>query len=246
VNLKDKVALVTGSSRGIGKSIVIELASRGCNVVINYINNEIEANEVKKYIDKNYDVKSLIIKADVSKETEVKEMIEVIINKFGKIDIVVNNAGIAIDNDFYDKSIDEFRRILDVNLIGTYLVSKYASKYMLENKYGKIVNVSSTNGIDTNYPESIDYDASKAGVISLTHNLAKEFAPYINVNAVASGWVETDATSDMSPIFRKDEIDKIYLKRFAKPSEIAKVISFLVSDDAGYINNTIIRVDGGC
>lgn len=246
MNLKDKVALVTGSSRGIGKSIVIELASRGCNVVINYINNEIEANEVKKYIDKNYDVKSLIIKADVSKETEVKEMIEVIINKFGKIDIVVNNAGIAIDNDFYDKSIDEFRRILDVNLIGTYLVSKYASKYMLENKYGKIVNVSSTNGIDTNYPESIDYDASKAGVISLTHNLAKEFAPYINVNAVASGWVETDATSDMSPIFRKDEIDKIYLKRFAKPSEIAKVISFLVSDDAGYINNTIIRVDGGC
>jgi 3-oxoacyl-[acyl-carrier protein] reductase len=246
VNLKDKVALVTGSSRGIGKSIVIELASRGCNVVINYINNEIEANEVKKLIDENYDVKSLIIKADVSNEVEVKEMIDVIINKFGKIDIVVNNAGIAIDNDFYEKTIEEFRRILDVNLIGTYLVSKYAGKYMLENKYGKIVNVSSTNGIDTNYPESIDYDASKAGVISLTHNLSKEFAPYINVNAIASGWVETDATSDMSPIFRKDEIDKIYLKRFAKPSEIAKVISFLVSDDANYINNTVIRVDGGC
>jgi 3-oxoacyl-[acyl-carrier protein] reductase len=246
VNFKDKVALVTGSSRGIGKATVIELASLGCNVVINCLNNESIANELRDFVISNYNVKALVIKADVSVEEEVRKMIEIVIKEFGKLDILVNNAGIAIDNGFYEKTVDEFRTVLDVNLIGTYLVSKYTGKYMLENKYGKIINVSSTNGIDTNYPYSIDYDASKAGVISLTHNLAMEFAPYINVNTVAPGWTNTEAVKDMSPEFTKKEIDNIYLKRFAKPEEIAKVIVFLASDDASYINNAVIRVDGGC
>jgi 3-oxoacyl-[acyl-carrier protein] reductase len=246
MNFKDKVALVTGSSRGIGKATVIELASKGCNVIINCVSNESAANELRDFIINSYNVKALVIKADVSVEDEVKKMIETVIKEFGKIDILVNNAGIAIDNDFYEKTVDEFRTVLDVNLIGTYLVSKYASKYMLENKHGKIINVSSTNGIDTNYPYSIDYDASKAGVISLTHNLALEFAPYINVNTIAPGWTNTDAISDISSEFKEKEVDKIYLKRFAEPEEIAKVIVFLASDDASYINNAVIRVDGGC
>jgi 3-oxoacyl-[acyl-carrier protein] reductase len=246
MDFKDKVALVTGSSRGLGKSTVIELASKGCNVVINCVNNLDVANELKENIVDKYKVKALVLKADVSVEAEVKKMIEIIIQTFGKLDILVNNAGIAADNDFYDKTVDEFRRVLDVNLIGTYLVSKYASNYMLDQKHGKIVNVSSTNGIDTTYPSSIDYDASKAGVISLTRNLATQFAPYINVNVVAPGWINTEMNKELPEHFIKEETSKIYMKRFAEPEEIAKVIVFLASDDASYINNAVIRVDGGC
>ena len=245
MGFNNKIVLVTGSSKGIGKSTIIEFAKRGCNVVINYSKDDDSANELKEYILNNYNIEVMSIKADVSNEEEVKIMIDSIINKFGRLDILVNNAGIAIDNAFYDKSVEEFKKVLDVNLIGTYLVSKYASKYMLENKYGKIVNVSSTNGIDTFYSESVDYDASKAGVISLTHNMAKLFAPFINVNAVAPGWVNTDMNKELSDDFKQDEGEKIFLKRFADSSEIAKVIVFLCSDDASYVNNSIIRVDGG-
>ncbi len=245
MDLTNKVALVTGSSRGIGKYTIIELASKGCNVVINYLNNEKEAIELKNYVIQKYDVKAIAIKADISNEEEVKMMIENIIFEFKKIDILVNNAGIAMDCAFFEKTTTDFCKVINTNLVGTYLVSKYVAKYMLQNKYGKIINVSSTNGIDTNYPMGIDYDASKAGVISLTHNLAIELAPYVNVNSVAPGWVNTDMNKDLYSEFKKEEMNKIYLKRFAEPSEIAKVIVFLASDDASYINNSIIRVDGG-
>jgi 3-oxoacyl-[acyl-carrier protein] reductase len=245
MNFDGKVALVTGSSRGIGKSTIIELAKNKCNVVINYVNSEKEANDLKKYVIENYNVKALVIKADVSKEEEVKNMFSKIIEEFGHLDIVVNNAGIALDNDFYDKTVEEFKRVLEVNLLGTYLVSKYAGDIMTNNKYGKIVNISSTNGIDTPYPSSIDYDASKAGIISLTHNLAIQFAPYVNVNCVAPGWVNTETCKDLEETFKNEELIKILLKRFANPEEIAKVIVFLASDAASYINNAVIRVDGG-
>lgn len=245
MNFKNRVALVTGSSRGIGKSTILEFAKKGCNVVINYNNSEVEALKLKEEVETKYNVKALAIKCDVSNEEEVKNMINKIINTFGKLDILVNNAGIAIDTTFEDKTVENFRRILDVNLIGTFLVSKYASKPMLENKYGKIINISSTNGIDTPYVEGLDYDASKAGIISLTKNLAKEFSPFINVNVIASGWVKTEMSQDLDEEFLKKELDKIMLKRFASPEEIAKVITFLASDDASYINNAVIRVDGG-
>lgn len=245
MDFKNKVALVTGSSRSLGKAIIIELASRGCDVVINYINSTEAAEDLKRYVKDTYKVEVLTVKADVSKEEEVKEMVEQIISKFGHIDILVNNAAIALDNDFYDKSVEEFKRVIDVNLIGTYLVSKYVGSYMLDNKQGKIINISSTNGIDTTYPSSIDYDASKAGVISLTRNLAKQFAPYINVNTVAPGWINTDMNKELPEHFIKEEKARIYMKRFAEPEEIAKVVAFLASEDASYINNTVIRVDGG-
>lgn len=245
MDFKDKVVLVTGSSRGIGAATIKEFASRGCNVVINYVNSEKDALQLKNDIINKYHVQALTVKADVSNEEDVKRMIDLIINNFGKIDILVNNAGISLDNGFHEKTAEEFKKVLNVNLIGPYLVSKYASIYMMERKSGKIINISSTNGIDTNYPYSIDYDASKAGVISLTQNLAKEFAPYINVNCIAPGWVDTDMCKNLDDSFKQEEINKIYLKRFAKPEEIAKVIVFLASEEASYINNTIIRVDGG-
>ena len=154
-------------------------------------------------------------------------------------------ATTAIDTLFEDKTVENFRKIIDVNLIGTFLVSKYASEYMLKNKSGKIINISSTNGIDTYYPYGLDYDASKAGVISLTHNLAMQFAPYINVNCIASGWINTDMTKELDEDYIKEESSKILLGRFAEPMEIANVVAFLASDEASFVNGSIIRVDGG-
>lgn len=240
-----KTVLVTGSSRGLGKSTIIKFASNGYNVVINYNNSYNSAKELENYIKEKYEVGVLTIKADVSREDEVKMMVDTIVNIFGSIDVVVNNAAIAIDTLFEDKTIDNFKKILDTNLLGTFLVSKYASIYMLKNKHGKIINISSTNGIDTYYPYSLDYDASKAAVISLTHNLSKQFSPYINVNCVCPGWIDTDMNKDIDKEFYEEEKNKIYLKRFAKPEEIANVIYFLATDEANYINNSVICVDGG-
>lgn len=239
------VCLVTGSSRGIGKSTVIEMAKSGLDVIINYYHHEKEAFELKKYILDNYDVEVLCIKCDISVEEEVEEMVNEIVDHFGKIDILVNNASVCRDTLLMDKTVRDFKRILDVNLIGTYLCSKYVGKVMMENKKGKIINISSTNAIDTFYPESCDYDAAKAGVISLTHNLAREFAPFINVNCVCPGWVKTDMNKDLSIEQINEERKKILLGRFAEADEIAKIIVFLASSKANYINDAIIRVDGG-
>ena len=240
-----KVALVTGSSRGIGKSCVIEFAKVGVDVVINYCHHEEEAKELEKYINDNYDVRTLVVKCDVSKEEEVENMFSVILDTFGGLDILVNNAGICRDNLLFDKSLKEFKRILDVNLIGTFLCSKYAGKIMLEKKSGKIINVSSTNALDTFYPESCDYDASKAGVISLTHNFAREFAPFVNVNCVCPGWTKTDMNKNLTYEQINEEKKKILLNRFADAEDISKVIIFLASSKANYVNDSIIRVDGG-
>ena len=240
-----KVALVTGSNRGIGKAIVEEFAKAGLDVVINYCHHEKEAKEFQEYISKKYNVSVMVIKCDISREEEVESMVNDICDAFGGIDILVNNASVCRDSLFLDKSIRDFKRILSVNLIGTYLVSKYVGKIMLNNKKGKIINISSTNAIDTYYPESCDYDASKAGVISLTHNMAREFAPYIQVNCVAPGWVKTDMNKELTVEQVNEYNKKILLGRFAEPEEIAKVVIFLASNKASYINDSIIRVDGG-
>ncbi len=244
MNFKNKVVLVTGSSRGIGRSIAVKFAKEGANVIINYKSNTKEAEVITEIIS-SYGNKCLCIQADVSNDKQVKSMIEKIIKEFGKIDVVVNNAGIAIDMEFNDREVRDWHDTLNTNLIGVFLVSKYAGNYMKEKQYGKIINISSTNGIDTIYPESIDYDASKAGLINLTKNLAIQFAPYVNVNAVAPGWVESEMNEDLSKSFLKEEREKTLLKRFAEPEEIAEIVLFLASDKARYIDGEIIRVDGG-
>ena len=239
------VALVTGSNRGIGASCIEEFAKKGVNVIINYCHHEKEAKDLEKHIKENYNVEVLTIKCDISKEDEVEEMINTITDHFGGLDILVNNASVSRDSLLLDKNIKEFKRVLDVNLIGTYLCSKYAGKVMLNQKRGKIINISSTNAIDTYYPESCDYDASKAGVISLTHNFAREFAPFINVNCICPGWVKTPMNKGLSLEQIAKEKKKILLNRFAEPVEIAKMVVFLASSKASYVNDSIIRVDGG-
>ena len=238
------VALVTGSSSGIGKSIALALAKQGCNIIIHYNTNKVDALKVQEEVSK-YGVDSLIIKCDLANEEEIKNMVELSVNRFGKIDYLVNNAGIAIDTTFEDKTKENFNKTLNVNLIGPFLLSRLVGDIMYKNKFGKIVNISSTNGLETYYEESLDYDASKAGLISLTHNLSEHYAPYVLVNCVCPGWVNTPMNENLDKEFIEEESKKIYLNRFAEPSEIASVVAFLLSEDASYINNTIIRVDGG-
>lgn len=239
------VALITGGNRGIGASCCEEFARVGANVIINYCHHKEEAEKLAKELEEKYEIEALPIKCDVSKEEEVEAMINTITDHFGGIDILVNNAGVARDSLLLDKNEKEFKRVLEVNLLGTYLCSKYVGRIMLNQKKGKIINISSTNAIDTFYPESCDYDASKAGVISLTHNLAREFAPFISVNCICPGWVKTAMNKDLNLEQIKEERKKILLGRFAEPEEIAKVVIFLASNKASYINDSIIRVDGG-
>ena len=239
----NKVVLVTGSSRGIGKATIIEFASNGYNVVINYNNSENEVLQLKEYVEKEYGIKALTIKADVSNEVEVKEMISTIIKEFGSIDVLVNNAGIVFDRNFEDITIDEFEKTLKTNVIGAFIVSREVAKYM---KNGSaIVNVSSTNGTKTISPECLDYNVSKIGLQSLTRDLAFQFKPNIRVNAIAIGWADTDMNKDLPKDYIEEENAKIYLERFANPSEIAKTIYYLASDNASYINGEIVTIDGG-
>lgn len=232
-----RVVLVTGASRGLGAAIAKLFLENGDIVYLNYNQSEVKAVEIAHKYEN-----AKLVKCDVSQEDEIKAMIEKIKNEEGKLNVIINNAAIAIDTTLEDKTKKNFQTILDVNLIGPFLVSKYARKIMDK---GSIINISSNSAIDANYPFGLDYDASKAGLISLTHNLAIEFAPNIRVNAVAPGWMNTDMNIELDQDYIKEECDHILLNRFGDPKEVAKVVFFLASDDASYINNSVIRVDGG-
>ena len=244
--MKEKVALITGGASGLGETISKFLASKNINLIINYNTSSEKAVKLKEEIENNYDVKVVIIKCDISNEVEVNSMMSQITKEFDHIDYLVNNAALCIDSLYNDKTKENFMKTLEVNVVGTFLVSKLVGNLMYEQKYGSIVNLSSTNGIDKNFPMSLDYDASKAAINSLTHNLALQYAPYVRVNAVAPGWVKTEnEIKDLDEEYIKSEEEKIYVGRFAECEEIAKVIYFLLSDDASYINNQVIKVDGG-
>ena len=240
--LEGKTILVTGSSAGIGRATAIEFAKHGYNVVINYIKAETDANNLKQELEEKYNIEAIVCQADVSNEDQVKTMIATIVNKWGKIDALVNNAGIVYDRPFADITIDEFKETLNVDVIGAFIVSKAVYPYM---NNGAIVNVSSTNGTTTVSPECLDYNVAKIGLQSLTRDLAFQFKPNIRVNAVAPGWVNTRMNDDLDKDYIKSETDKIYLNRFAQPEEIAKIIYFLCSEDASYVNGSVLTVDGG-
>lgn len=238
-----KCVIVTGSSRGIGAATIKAFAKQNYNVVINYIHNEEAALQLKKEVESLYSIDALVIKADISKEEEVISLLEETKKKFGRIDVLVNNAGIAIDTTLEDKTVENFRKILNTNLIGTFLCCKHIGTFMKEQGFGSIVNISSTNGIDSFYPYSMDYDASKAGVISLTHNFALHFAPTIRVNCIAPGWVYTEMNKELGEEYIKEECEHILLKRFAEPEEMADVILFAA--ESPYLNDATLKVDGG-
>ncbi len=242
----NKIVLITGGAKGIGKAIALELAKNHYDIVINYLTSKEEAIKLKETIINDYGVQCLAIKADVSLENEVDQMITTIENKLGGVDILINNAAIDLSNLFHLKNAENFRRTLDVNVVGVFNCSKRVYKHMFEKEYGRIINISSTNGINTYYPMCIDYDASKAAIISMTHNLAFEFAPYIHVNCIAPGFIGTENELEgYDEQFLKEEQEKIMVQRYGEPEEVAYLVKFLISDEANFINNTIIRIDGG-
>ena len=241
-----KVALVTGGAKGIGAAIVKELASCGHDVVINYLTSQEEAEVLANKFSSEYGVKVLTFKCDVSKENQVDEMVKFIESKLGGVDVLINNAAIDLSSMWHEKKAEDVRKTLDVNVVGAYNVARRVSNHMMDNQWGRIINISSTNGINTYYPMCVEYDASKAALISLTHNLSVEFAPYVTVNAIAPGFIGTESElQGYDEEFLKSEEEKILVGRYGKPEEVAKLVNFLVSDDAAYINNSVIRIDGG-
>lgn len=229
--------LITGITGELGESICKLLVQNNFNVIGTYNKNIDKKNE----LEHKYNIE--IIRCDLTSLDDINSLVSYVTNKYEHIDILINNAAFYYDEPLEEKTKDTFMKVLDTNLVGPFLLSREIAKYMLDNKYGKIINVASTNGIDTYYPESIDYDASKAGLINLTKNLAKYYAPYICVNAIAPGWIETKDTLNMDESFIKEEKEKILLNRFGSSYEIARSILFLCEND--YIDGEIIRIDGG-
>lgn len=243
---KNKFTLITGGANGLGMAISRLLAEKGSNLVICYNTSKEKAEQLKIELENKYSITVIILKCDISNEEEINKMVNYLKNNNIIISHLVNNAAICLDCLYSDKTKANFMKTLEVNLVGTFLVSRLIGDMMYENKYGTIVNLSSTNGINKNFPMSLDYDASKAGINSLTHNLALEYAPYIRVNAIAPGWVKTEnEMKELDQEYIQSEEEKIFVKRFAEEKEIANVITFLLSDESSYINNQIITVDGG-
>lgn len=242
--LKDKVAIVTGGTRGIGRAIALKLADHGANIVINYRNSDKEAEELKCILEEK-GVKVLAVKCDISNFEDSKNLMDKCKEVFGKIDILVNNAGITKDTLIMRMKEEDFDNVIDVNLKGTFNCAKHASAIMLKQRFGKIINMTSVVGIAGNAGQ-VNYAASKAGVIGLTKSLAKELGSRgITVNAVAPGFINTDMTASLSEKVKEEASKNIPLKRLGDPEDVANLVGFLASDAANYITGQVINVDGG-
>lgn len=239
---EDKVVVVTGGGRGLGAATVRRFASEGANVVINFTEHRNAAEKLKKEVEA-FGIKVLLVKADVGIEINVKEMVNQVIAEFGAIDVLVNNAGLVFDVPFTERTTEQWQRTIDVNLNGVYYCTKHFMSHI--NKGGSIINIASTNGIDTYHPDSIDYDVSKAGVIMFTKAMARDLAPDIRINSIAPGWFDTDINANLPDDYIQKEFEKIAMGRFGQPNEIASVVVFLASSDAQYMTGSVVVVDGG-
>lgn len=239
-----QVALVTGGSRGIGRAIAIELAEKGFNVVINYSGNE-EAAKQTAQCCAQHQAETMLIKADVSNETEVIAMMEQIKAKFGQLDVLINNAGIVKDGLIIRMSEEDYQKVMDINAKGCFLCTKEAAKMMMKSRSGKIVNMASVIGVIGNAGQ-MNYAASKGAVIAMTKSAAKELASRnILVNAIAPGYIMTDMTQGLNEKIQETIQNVIPLKRFGQDGDVAKLVAFLAGNDNQYITGQIIHVDGG-
>ena len=248
-----QTVVITGASRGIGRAVALAFAEKSAsknnqeeyNIFVNCAKNSELLENVKKQI-RDLGVCCESFTGDISDYNTAMEMFDEVHRHFGNVDILVNNAGISIIGLFQDMTRDEWDRIMNVNVGSVYNCCHFAIPDMINTKSGRIINISSTNGMNTYYPMSIDYDVSKAALNALTHDLAMQWGPYIHVNAIAPGFIGTESELDgYDEEFLKQECEKILVERYGKPEEVAYLVKFLISEEADYINNTIIRIDGG-
>ncbi len=244
MRLKDKTALITGGARGIGAATALLFANEGARVGIIDLQKEGLKRISEKARSEGFEIETFV--GDVTKKESVEQAVNLFAQKCGRLDILINNAGVVIPRPFFEKTVEDWEKTLSVNLIGMFLCCQAAAKYMLEQKSGKIVNISSIRGIDHCGREGVmDYSASKTAVIGLTKTMAKELAPYINVNTVAPGHTKTEMTAPLPDEVKQNMIEGSYLKRMAEPEDIAKAILFMASEDADFITGQVLLVDGG-
>ncbi len=241
---ENKTVFVTGASRGIGKEVALKFAENGYNIVINYVSSKTNVEELKEEFESK-GVKAFIMQADVTDKDAIETLVKKAIEEFGSIDVLVNNAGITKDNLLMRMSDEEFDKVIEVNLKGTYVVTKAVTKYMMKKRKGSIINLSSVVGVAGNAGQC-NYSASKAGIIGFTKSVAKELASRnIRSNAVAPGFIETDMTAVLSDEVKENIHNQIPLKRMGSAREVANLIYFLGSDESSYITGQVINVDGG-
>ncbi len=239
-----KVAVVTGAGKGIGRAIALRLSKEGYQVVINYRSSLAQVEELLEIIHQNGG-EATAVQADVSREEEAKQLISAAIEKYGRIDVLVNNAGITKDNLIVKMSEEEFDHVIDINLKGTFFCMKYASKQMLKQRSGRMINISSVVGLIGNIGQT-NYAASKAGIIGMTKAAARELASRgITVNAVAPGFIATDMTEKLDDRLKEANIINIPMRRYGTPEEVGAAVSFLASEAADYITGQVLQVDGG-
>ncbi|MBO5375474.1 MAG: SDR family oxidoreductase [Bacilli bacterium] len=240
-----KKVLITGGASGLGKSLSACFAKEDYDVLLTYNNSEIDALNLKKELEEKYNVLVNVFKCDLSCEDDINSLL----SKIDYVDVLVNNAAVEIDKDFYQKTKSDFIYTLEVNLVAPFLISRDIGKKMISIGHGKIINIASNNAISKMDPITLEYDASKAGLINLTHNLALEFAPFVNVNAIAPGWIKTEKikkiNDELDGKFIEEESKKILLNRFSEMEDVCNLVLFLASEKANYINSEVIRIDGG-
>lgn len=241
----NKNVLVTGGTRGIGEAISREFAKKGYDLIINYVNSNDKAQNLKQELEKEYNIKVLPIQTDISNEISIKNMVDTAINEFGKIDVLVNNAGITKDALLMRMKKEDFEDVINVNLLGTFNVTKNVIPYMIKQRSGRIINISSVVGVSGNAGQT-NYSASKAGIIGFTKSLAKEVASRnILVNAVAPGFIETQMTDVLKQEVKEEIAKNIPLRRMGTPEDVANVVKFLAGEQSSYITGQVINVDGG-
>ena len=240
----EKVALITGATRGIGKQIAITLSKEGYNIALNYRTENDELENLKKEIGGN-NVEVLAVQGDVSNFEDCENVVKETVEKFGRIDVLVNNAGITKDMLLARMKEEDFKQVIDVNLVGTFNVTKNVISYMMKARSGRIINISSVVGISGNAGQS-NYAASKAGIIGFTKSLAKEVASRnILVNAIAPGFIQTSMTDVLKDEIKEEIAKAIPLKRMGTADDVANLVKFLASEDSSYITGQVINVDGG-
>lgn len=241
-----KTILITGAARGIGRATAVEFAREGANIIVNYVNSEKLAESFTNDLAEKYNVRAIALRGDVADDVAIQRMYERVLDEFGGLDVLVNNAGVVVDKPYVEHTKDDFDRIFDTNVYGILAMSRQFGPLIAESSQsGAIVNMSSTSGMYDFWPDNIDYAGSKAAIQSITKDLAIHFDGKVRVNAIALGWADTDMNKDL-PAEDVEEANKKFIAgRMADPVEVAKPILFLASDDASFINGATLVVDGG-